>query len=264
VKPQMLPIKTIQAAVAALDQARNTQTIVPLLSRGAPAMTIADGYAVQRHWADVRTAAGDRLAGYKIGLTSRVMQVALKVDSPQFGRLFSSEVFQSGATVDVKRFYKPRLEVELAFIMGADLAGPVVTAGDVVKATAFVQPALELVDYRTETPRPVVDMVADNTAGAGAVLGGNLVPPDAVDLRWIGAILSKNGSIEETGVSAAILGHPANAVAALANMLSTEGLHLKSGDIVLAGSFTRQLEVAAGDLIVADFGPLGMIDVRFA
>jgi 2-oxo-hept-3-ene-1,7-dioate hydratase len=259
----MLNASLIQAAATALDLAATARTVVPLFSLAHPAMTLADGYAVQAAWAALRMARGERLAGYKIGLTSRAMQLALKVDEPQYGRLFDAMMFGDNARIETVRFFKPRIEVELAFILGADLAGPGVTPEAALRGTAFIQPALELVDYRTVTPRPVADMVADNTAAAGAILGGRRAAPSEIDVRWVGATLARNGTIEESGVSAAVLGHPAVAVAKLANMLAAEGLSLRKGDLILAGSFTRQIEVAAGDTIVADYGPLGTITTAF-
>jgi 2-oxo-hept-3-ene-1,7-dioate hydratase len=260
----MMTEAELQEAASALDGVASTRQMVPLFSRAHPAMTLTDSYAIQRHWSELRVTRGDPRIGYKIGLTSRAMQTSLKVDSPQIGRLHASHLFREGARIDASRYLKPRLEVEIAFIMGADVTGKSIQPHDIVAATAFLQPALELVDYRTETPRLVTDMVADNTAAAAAILGGRIVRPTDVDIRWISATLSKNGVIEESGVSAAILGHPANAVAILANKLVAEGQHLRAGDIVLAGSFTRQIDVTAGDVVHADYGPLSSFAVSFA
>lgn len=157
----------------------------------------------------------------------------------------------------------PRLEVELAFIMGSHLKGPNVQIYDVMRATEFIVPALEIIDYRTEVPRAITDTIADNAAAGAMVIGGRTIRPMDVDTRWIGAMLSKNGTIEESGVSAAVMGHPAAGVAWLVNKLAPLGGMLEPGQIVLAGSFTRPVSVAAGDVIHADYGPLGSIGVCF-
>lgn len=253
-----------QAAADALVTADRERRAIPQLSRSHPAMTIADAYDVQRRWAAARTAAGARIVGRKIGLTSRAMQQASKMTEPDYGVILDDTLFRDGARIPADRFIKPRLEVELAFIMGEDLAGAGCQMHDVMRATAHVTPALELIDYRTEVPRQIVDTIADNAAYGAIVLGGRIVRPLDTDLRWIGATLSKNGVIEESGVSAAIMGHPAAGVAWLVTKLAEQGDGLKKGDIVLGGSFTRPVDIAAGDVIHADYGPLGAIGVSFA
>jgi 2-oxo-hept-3-ene-1,7-dioate hydratase len=259
----VMPSAIVMSCAEQLDTACQGRSTVPLFSAFTPGMSVTDGYRIQRRWSEIRTCRGDSVVGYKIGLTSRAMQSALKVDSPHYGRLHRSMMFASGCTIPAANYNKPRLEVELAFVMAGDLRGPGITPEQALEATGFVQPALELVDYRTAMPRPIMDMVADNTAAAGAILGARTARTPNFDVRWVAATLALNGTIEESGVSAAVLGHPAVALARLANMLSVEGAHLQQGDIVLAGSFTRQVEVKAGDRIEADFGPLGVIEVTF-
>lgn len=253
-----------QAAADALVRADRERRAIPQLSRLHPAMTIADAYDVQRRWAAARTAAGARIVGRKIGLTSRAMQQASKMTEPDYGVILDDTLFRDGARIPADRFIKPRLEVELAFVMGEDLAGADCQMHDVMRATAHVTPALELIDYRTEVPRQIVDTIADNAAYGAIVLGGRIVRPFDTDLRWIGATLSKNGVIEETGVSAAIMGHPAAGIAWLVAKLAEQGDGLRKGDIVLGGSFTRPVDIAAGDVIHADYGPLGAIGLSFA
>jgi 2-oxo-hept-3-ene-1,7-dioate hydratase len=232
-------------------------------SRRFPAMEIADAYRVQDLWAEARIAAGARTVGHKIGLTSRAMQLASKIDEPDYGRILDDAFFNDGARIEAARFIKPRLEVELAFIMGEDLKGPGKRIYDVMRATEFVVPALEIIDYRTEVPRAIVDTIADNAAFGAIVVGGRPIRPMDVDIRWVGATLSKNGIIEESGVSAAIMGHPAAGIAWLVDKLSGVGAGLERGQIVLAGSFTRPVDIAKGDVIHADYGPLGAIGVSF-
>lgn len=228
-----------------------------------PAMEIEDAYRVQDLWAQARIDAGARMVGHKIGLTSRAMQMASKMTEPDYGRILDDALFNDGAQIPASRFIKPRLEVELAFIMGEDLEGPGCRIYDVMRATEYVVPALEIIDYRTEVPRAIVDTIADNAAFAAIVVGGRVIRPMDIDIRWVGATLTKNGIIEESGVSAAIMGHPAAGIAWLVNKLETVGAKLLKGQIVLAGSFTRPVDIAAGDVITADYGPVGAISVAF-
>jgi 2-oxo-hept-3-ene-1,7-dioate hydratase len=155
------------------------------------------------------------------------------------------------------------VEVELAFILGDSLEGPDVQLHDVLEATEFIVPALEINDFRTQMPRTIADTVADNAAFAAIVVGDKPIRPREADLRWIGATLSRNDVIEESGVSAAIMGHPAASVAWLVNKLHTLGEKLEKGQIVLAGSFARPVDISAGDVIHADYGPLGVIGMSF-
>lgn len=251
-----------KAAEAILKAERERVPCVQL-SETFPDMEIADAYRVQDLWAEARIASGARLAGHKIGLTSRAMQMASKMTEPDYGRILDDALYNDGAQIRTEIFIKPRLEVELAFIMGEDLSGPTCRVHDVMRATEFVVPALEIIDYRTEVPRAIVDTIADNAAFGAIVLGGRTIRPFDVDIRWIGATLSQNGIIEESGVSAAIMGHPAAGIAWLVNKLYDVGAGLKKGQIVLGGSFTRPVDIKKGDVIQADYGPLGAIGVSF-
>lgn len=237
---------------------------IPQPSRTWPEMELEDAYAIQALWAERRIAAGARVIGHKIGLTSRAMQKASKITEPDYGVMLDDALFRDGAVLRADRFVKPRLEVELAFIMGADLEGPSCEVHDVLRATEFVTPALEVIDYRTEVPRAITDTIADNAAFGAIVLGGRVVRPFDIDLRRVGATLSQNGIIEESGVSAAVMGHPAAGIAWLVRKLHAVGAGLKAGQIVLAGSFTRPIDIAPGDVAVADYGELGQIGISFA
>ncbi|MBV1702002.1 MAG: 2-oxo-hepta-3-ene-1,7-dioic acid hydratase [Hyphomicrobiales bacterium] len=252
-----------QSAAEAILRAETTRVASQQLSQIYPQMTIEDAYRIQDLWAQARIAKGASVIGHKIGLTSRAMQMASKMTEPDYGRILDDAVFADGATIKAQLFLKPRIEVELAFIMGEDLAGPGTRIHDVMRATEFVTPALEIIDYRTQVPRAVTDTIADNAAFGALVMGGRLIRPFDVDIRWIGATLSKNGIIEESGVSAAVMGHPAAGVAWLVNKLHAVGAGLKKGQVVLGGSFTRPVDVEAGTVICADYGPLGSISVSF-
>jgi len=246
-----------------LLRAERERKPIPQLSKTSPGIEIADAYRIQELWAEARMAEGARLVGHKIGLTSRAMQLASKMTEPDYGCILDDALFNDGAKIPADRFIKPRLEVELAFVMGEDLSGPGVRIYDVLRATEVVVPALEVIDYRTEVPRAITDTIADNAAFAAIVVGGRPVRPYDVDIRWVGATLSQNGIIEESGVSAAIMGHPAAGIAWLANKLHIVNAKLKRGQIVLAGSFTRPVDIKKGDVIQVDYGPLGAIGVSF-
>lgn len=260
----MLDEQTRQAAAKSLLNAEQTRLVIPQLSKSHPSMTVEDAYDVQRRWAALRVSRGARVAGRKIGLTSRAMQMASKMTEPDYGVILDDRLYRDGARISAGIFIEPRLETEIAFVMGADLAGSGCQVHDVMRATEFVTPAIEIIDYRTEVPRAIVDTIADNAAYAAIVLGGCIVRPFDIDVRWIAATLSKNGVIEESGVSAAVMGHPAAGLAWLVNKLAPLGDGLKKGDIVLAGSFTRPVGIAAGDVIHADYGPLGGIGISFS
>ena len=259
----MLTNEQRQAAADSLLEAERTRVVVPQLSKTYPQMTIEDAYDVQARWAQGRIAKGAKIIGRKIGLTSRAMQLASKMTEPDYGVMLDDALFKDGARIAAGTFIKPRLETELAFIMGEDLSGAGCQMHDVMRATEYVTPALEIIDYRTEVPRAIVDTIADNAAFGAIVLGGRSFRPFDVDVRWIGATLSKNGTIEESGVSAAIMGHPAAGIAWLVNKLAALGGGLKKGDIVLGGSFTRPIDIASGDVVFADYGPLGSIGLSF-
>lgn len=226
-------------------------------------MQIEDAYDVQRRWARIRIENGARIVGRKIGLTSRAMQAASNMSEPDYGVILDDSLYRDGARIPARTFIKPRLETELAFVMGEDLGGAGCQVHDVMRATEYVTPALEVIDRRTTVPRDIADAIADNAGYGAIILGGRIIRPFDVDLRWIGATLSRNGVIEESGVSAAIMGHPAAGVAWLVKKLAPLGDELKKGDIVLGGSFTRPIDVTPGDVVFADYGPIGSIGVSF-
>ena len=253
-----------RAAAESLDTADLERRVIEQISQTWPDIELADAYAIQNLWLDRRLARGARQVGRKIGLTSRAMQMASNFNEPDYGFLTDDMLYPDGAKIEAARFCSPRLEVELAFVMGEDLSGSGCTVADVLRATEFVTPALELIAYRTRVPRAIADTIADNAAAGAMILGGRMIRPFDVDLRWVCATLAKRGVIEESGVSAAVMGHPAAGTAWLVNQLSRHGAGLKRGEYVLAGSFTRPVSVAAGDVIHADYGPLGSIGVSFA
>lgn len=265
----MFPQDTIAQLARELDDAERSRTQLEHFSKRFPGMTIEDGYAVSRAWVALKVAAGRKPIGHKIGLTSRAMQLSSQIDEPDYGTLLDDMLFAPG-DIPTARFIAPRVEVELAFILKRPLQGAQVTVDDVLDATDYVQPAIEIIDARieqfdrrTKAPRKVFDTISDNAANAGLILAGNKVRPREVDLPWCGAILRQNGAVEETGLAAGVQGHPAVGVAWLAMKLAPWGESLAAGEIVLAGSFTRPAVARQGDLFDADYGPLGRFQFRF-
>ena len=266
----MLSPDTINALARQLYDARKGRTPLRHFSKQHPSMTIDDGYAIQRAWVALEVADGRTVKGRKINLTSRAMQQSSQIDEPDYAPLMDDMFFSQGGDIPASRFIAPRVEVELAFVLGKPLEGPGVTLFDVLSATEYVSPAIEIIDARieqfdrdTRAPRKVFDTISDFAANAGIVLGGRPVRPLDVDLRWVGALLHKNGVVEETGLAAAVLNHPGNGVAWLANKIAPFDEQLHAGDVVLAGSFTRPTPAKAGDTFHVDYGPLGSVAFRF-
>ena len=257
-------------AARALDAAEQARTQMRHLSTANPGMTVPDAYAIQAAWVGAKLERGRSVIGHKIGLTSRAMQQAVNIGEPDYGVLLDDMLFHDGAVIAFDRFIEPRVEVELAFILARPLRGPDCTLFDVLNATDFVSPALEIIDARIEridrqtgATRTVLDTISDNAANAGVVLGGRPIRPLDEDLRWVAALMYKNAGIEETGVAAGVLNHPANGIAWLANRLCAYGVGLEAGQVILAGSFTRPTFIARGDTIHADYGRLGAITCQF-
>ena len=266
----MLASQVIRQLAAELHESEKSRVQVRHFSMRHPEMRIEDGYAISREWVKTKLAEGRVVRGHKIGLTSRAMQQASQITEPDYGTLLDDMFFDQGGDIPFTRFIAPRVEVELAFVLGKRLEGPNASIFDVLAATEYVVPAIEIIDARIEqvdretgAMRKVFDTIADNAANAGIVTGDRPVKPDAVDLRWVGALLYKNGVIEESGLAAAVLNHPATGVAWLANKLAPWGECLEAGEVVLGGSFTRPAIAAPGDTFHADYGPLGSISFRF-
>jgi 2-oxo-hept-3-ene-1,7-dioate hydratase len=250
-------------AAGLLIEAERERKPTKQLSTVFPDITIDDAYAIQALVQGQKMRNGRRLVGHKVGLTSKAMQRSSEIDEPDYGHLLDDMLIADGARVPHARFCIPRVEIELAFVLNRALRGPGLNVTDVLRATEFVVPALEIVDARVQNPRKIYDTIADNGAAASVVLGGRPVRPLDVDLRWVGGILSVNGEIQETGLAAGVLGHPAMGVAWLANKLGEHDVALEAGHLVLAGSFTRVIFAKQGDTVHGDFGPLGSVAVQF-
>ncbi len=250
-------------AAELLLQAERDRKQMQQLSAIWPDIGFEDAYAIQGLVQRKKISEGRRLIGHKVGLTSKAMQRSSQINEPDYGHLLDDMMLSDGAKVAHANYCVPRVEVELAFLLGEPLRGPGVRLTDVLRATEYVVPALEIVDARVQNPRKIFDTISDNGAAASIVTGGRPVRPLDVDLRWVGGIMYVNGEIEETGLAAGVLGHPALGVAWLANKLGEHGVALEAGHLVLAGSFTRVVFANKGDTIHGDVGPLGSGAVQF-
>ncbi|GHV52708.1 2-oxo-hepta-3-ene-1,7-dioic acid hydratase [Deltaproteobacteria bacterium] len=266
----MFDSKTVAALSERLNTAERTRTQTRQISLENPGMTIEDAYQVQKAWVDLKLAEGRTVKGHKIGLTSKAMQMTANISEPDFGVLLDDMFFPEGSDIPFERFIVPRVEVELGFMLNKALHGPNCTLFDVLSATEYVIPALEIIDARiervdaeTKITRKVFDTISDNAANAAVVMGGRPVRPMDMDLRWVSALCYRNGQIEESGVAAAVMNHPAKGIVWLVNKLSQFGVCLEAGEFVLAGSFTRPLDIVQGDTFHVDYGPMGSIPCRF-
>jgi 2-oxo-hept-3-ene-1,7-dioate hydratase len=265
----MLDKELIQKLANELNESEISRVQVEHFSKRYPGMTVDDGYAISRAWVRMKIAAGAKKRGHKIGLTSRAMQQASQINEPDFGTLLDDMFFEPG-NIPANRFIVPRVEVELAFVLKKKIEGKKIGIEDVLAATDYVTPAIEIIDSRieqhdrhTKAFRKVQDTISDNAANAGIILGGRKVKSTEVDLPWCGAILRQNGVVEETGLAAGVQGHPAIGVAWLAMKLAPWGESLEAGDVVLAGSFTRPALAKTGDVFDADYGRLGRFEFTF-
>jgi len=256
---------------ALLDRAEIDATQMRQTTAEYPELTIDDAYVIQAKWQELKLARGEELVGHKIGLTSRAMQAAMNITTPDSGFLTDKMVFAPNTELAAADFCDPKLEVELAFVLGGDLAGADLSVDDILGATECVVPAVELIaarsyrrDPSTDRTRTVIDTISDNAANAGIIMGEQKIAPREIDLRWVSAIGSRNGVIEETGVAAGVLGHPAKGIAWLARRYHEQGLSLEKGQVILAGSFTRPIDIRSGDEFHFDYGPLGSFSMRFS
>ena len=247
--------------VARHETARLTRVSMRRITLDYPDMNLDDAYACQKGWVDHQIAAGATVFGHKIGLTSRAMQMTMKINEPDFGTLLGYMNIANGATLTCTDYLDPKLEVELAFVLAHSLSGADITADEVLDATDYITPALELIDARShrvdpidKVARGVFDTVSDNAANAGIITGGVQIAPRSRDLRWVSAIAKRNGSVEETGVAAGVLDDPVQGIVWLVRRLAGFGISLDAGETILCGSFTRPMDCRPGDHFEVDFG----------
>ncbi len=267
----MLNDQQIQIAALDLYAAEKARKQIDPITLTHPDMTMDDAYAVQSAWVNRKTEKdGCKVIGYKIGLTSRAMQRVMKIETPDYGVLLDDMVFPNEGEINAADFLDPQIEVELAFVLKDRLFGENVTLEEVMAATDYVLPAFELIAARSHRVHPetgytrtVLDTISDNAANAGIIMGGRKVKPDEMDLRWVGAIVKRNEVIEQTGLAAAVLNHPANGICWIAKRFAAHGIALEPKQVLLSGSFTAPIRVKAGDVIKAEYGPLGDLAVKF-
>lgn len=259
-----------RAAAARLIEAEKTGQQTGLISLAHPGADMDDAYKIQAELVRQKIATGRTITGWKIGLTSKAMQAALNITTPDSGILFDDMYFASGATVPKGRFIQPRIEAEIAFMMRSDLDHSNLSEEAILEATDYVCPSLEILDTRilrkdptSGATRNIVDTISDNAANAGYVLGDQKLDPKNTDLRWMGAIVSLNGEVEETGLGAGVLNNPVTSMLWLAERLANYGGQIKAGQVILSGSFIRPIEAVPGSYIHADFGPYGIADCHF-
>ena len=260
----------ITKIVDQLEEAEQTKQPIQHISKRYPDMTVIDAYSIQRAWVNLKLESGRRRIGWKIGLTSRAMQRSAGITEPDYGQLLDSMLLWSGSRINAQDFIVPRIETELAFQLKSPLKGPNCSLFDVLSATEWVIPSLELIDARVEIEDPetgarrkVLDTISDNAANAAIILGGTPVRPEAVDLTRVSATLSRNEIVEDSGVAAAVLTHPGHGVAWLANKIADYGEQLDAGSIVLSGSFTSPIPARPGDTFYANYGELGVVTIGF-
>ena len=261
----MSPDASREAAAAALREAESTgKPIDPIVDRW-PELGVDDAYAIQRSNIERRVDAGAIVRGHKVGLSSRAMQEMMGVREPDYGHLLDDMFLFESSEVAAAELIQPRVEIEVAFVLGATLPSEGCNVADVIRATECILPAIEIIDSRiVDWKIGIVDTIADNASSAKLVLGGNPVRLADLDVREIDAALLHNGDIVEKGSSAAVLGNPVTAVAWLAQTVGRFGVALEAGQVVLPGSCTRAVPVAAGDVVRAEFDGLGPVEIRFA
>ncbi len=265
-----LTSEQVNEAAASLIAAEAQQLQIGLLSLQYPGLNMDDAYQIQAALLAQKLAAGRSILGWKIGLTSRAMQLALNITTPDSGILFDDMLFASSDTVPKGRFIQPRIEAEIAFVMKSALSSENVTREDVIAATDYVTPSIEILDTRivrsdptTGQTRSVFDTISDNAANAGIVLGEQKHDVHDHDLRWVGAIVSANGSVEETGLGAGVLNDPVESVVWLARRMAQYGHQIEPGQVILSGSFIRPLECPSNTKIDADYGAFGRVTIAF-
>jgi len=254
----------VRAAAQALRDAYSQGPVEPLTAT-YPGLTVADSYAVQLNQVQAWTAAGAQVRGHKVGLTSAAMQRMLGVTSPDFGHLLDTMFFSEHQPIPLGRFLQPRVEPEVAFVLGTRLTGPGVTTADAVRAVDHMLPALEVVDSRVRDWKiGLYDTIADNASSGGVVLGGRPTLLTSVDLRLVGCNLRRNGAIAATGAGGAVLGNPVAALVWVANVLGERGVTLEPGEVVLPGACTAMLPASPGDTFSAQFAGLGSVTTLFS
>ena len=259
-----LSASVISDLAGVIDDAQRNAADIVKLTDSQPDMDVADGYAVQAELCRRWLAAGRRLTGYKGGLTSKAKMVQMGLDAPVFGVLMGDTCVPDGDVVDMAGLIHPKVEAEIAFVTSRELSGDV-SIDEVLAATEFVLPAIEVIDSRFKDFKfDVQSVIADNTSAARYVVGGAPRRPAGLDLRLLGVVMDRNGELIGTAAGAAVMGHPAASVVALVKWLADSGQALPAGSLVMTGGVTEAVAVHAGDHVTARVQDLGTVGVRFA
>ena len=259
-----IPDRPDIAAIADRLRSAYAGASIDPLTTTYPGLTMDDAYAVQQRQTELRLASGGVICGVKIGLTSAAMQQQLNVDQPDYGHLFTDMVYAADSPIATSAFLQPRAEPEIALVLGAPLTGPGLSVADVLRATEYVVPAIEIIDSRiTDWRIGLVDTIADNASSGGLVLGTKSTTVAGLDLSLLGCVFRRNGRIEYTGAGAAVMGSPLYAATWLANTLTARGAQLEAGHIILTGSMTAAVPVRAGDTATATIDQLGSVTAVF-
>ncbi|WP_404451842.1 2-keto-4-pentenoate hydratase [Virgibacillus necropolis] len=241
---------------------KEKQEITKITADLYPELSIDEAYLIQEELIRQKLEEGHTISGPKMGITSEAKMKQMDVDDPIYGYVFDNMVVEEGESISISDYIHPKVEPEIGFILGRDLEGPGITTLDVLRATEYVFPALEIIDSRYENFNfTLPDVIADNTSAAGAVFGTYLRKPEELELDVVGVTLSVNGEIKSLGAGASVLGHPAKSVARLANMISKKGEKVKAGQPILTGGITAAVRLSPGDFVNVKYGGLG--DVSF-
>ena len=258
-----MPLTDVPGKARALYEARRTRQQIAPFTDADPDLGMVDGYAVQQELTRLLLADGDRIVGHKVGLTSKPMQQMIGVDQPDYGPVLASTVYADGDSISLGAFIQPRIEAEIAFVLGSPLAGPDVSVLDARRAIAGMVAAVEIVDSRFADWRiKLADTVADLASNGAVAVSSRLVPLEGLDPRLIGMVLTRRGELVDTGAGAAALGDPVKVVAWLANTLGEMGVKLEAGHLIMTGALHAAVPMLAGDVFRADFDHLGPLTVR--
>ncbi|RAS83742.1 4-oxalocrotonate decarboxylase [Priestia endophytica] len=250
----------ISRTVELLSTAELERKELVRITENYPNLNIEEAYEIQENLVEQKVEEGYRILGAKMGLTSRAKMEQMGVDEPIYGYVFDYMAISNGE-LHLNKYIHPKVEAEIAFVLGQDIEGPDVTRADVLSSTDYVLPALEIIDSRYKDFKfTLSDVIADNASSSGVIFGNQMHRPDKIELDLVGTTLNINGEIKDLGAGAAVLGHPADSVAMLANMLSRKGKKLKKGDIILSGAITSAIMLTAGDSVLAKFDELGTVE----
>jgi 2-oxopent-4-enoate hydratase len=255
----------IDEIVSLLLEAEEKKMPIDPITKKNPNIDINDAYRIQLKLIDERKKRGEIIVGKKVGLTSKAMQELAGINEPDYGFLTDRMVVYEDFPISLSGLIQPRVEAEIAFVLKKDLKGPGVIVSDVLHATDYIMPSLEIIDSRQKRDigRRIEDSISDNAGTGRVIFGGRKSPIDNLDLRYMGLVFEKNGMVISTAAGAAVLGNPVQAVAWLANKLSLFGVTLYTGETILSGSLIAAVDISPGDSFLATFDHIGSVKTKF-